>query len=207
MIVKICGITTVEAALTAQEHGADFIGFVFAKSKRRITLAGARTIAAVVPNMGKIGVFVDAPVEEVQYISRELNLAYVQLHGHESAEYCRKVGSPVIKSFHGDHKLESTYLNSFPAEWILLDSSSGGQFGGSGTTFDWLMIQEMRKELTKPLFIAGGLNSRNITTAIRLLCPDGVDVSSGVEAGGMKSEEKIREFIMAAREGERCLLG
>lgn len=202
MIIKICGVTTVEAALAAEMYGADCIGLVFAQSKRSVDLPAAQKIAAAV-SIAKIGVFVNAPLSEVKCIARELKLNYVQLHGNEPAQYCQAVGVPVIKAF-PHTSLDAALFNSFPAEWILLDTYCNGRFGGVGNTFDWESVRAERAKLTKPLFIAGGLDSANVKQAIQCLKPDGVDVSSGVETSGRKCQRRMAEFIAAAREGERC---
>ena len=201
MLVKICGIMSPEAALAAQIHGADCIGFVFAESKRKIDMAVAMEIAAMA-EIVKIGVFANAPLDQVQTIARKLKLSYVQLHGSESAQYCQEVGFPVIKAF-PHTEFRASVLNKFPAEWILLDTFSNGRFGGAGESFDWEMIRAERAQLTKPLMLAGGLDARNVEAAIRCLRPDGVDVSSGVETAGIKCVRKIKEFIAAARKGEQ----
>lgn len=193
-------------AKAARECGADLIGLVFADSRRRVDPATAQSIALEVPGIGKVGVFVNAPLSQVQAIAKQCRLDFVQLHGNEDADYCGAVGLPVIKAVRADllKQPEQLYrLNHHPAAWILADSVSHGQFGGAGVPFDWLEVQKVRAQLTKPLMIAGGLNSDNVRSAMTLLAPDGVDVSSGVEVEGRKNRAKMAQFIsrVAGKEG------
>lgn len=201
MMIKICGIVSRAMAEAAKEAGADWIGFVFAGSKRQIDSAAARDISRSVPGIGKVGVFVNAPLTEVQEIARQCKLDYVQLHGEESAAYCRSLSLPVIKAVRAQ-SLSIEEVNAYPADWILLDSVSGKQFGGTGVSFAWQELQKVRRHIAKPLLIAGGLHAGNVREASGLLVPDGVDVSGGVELNGVKSAEKIYEFIRTVRKGE-----
>lgn len=189
-------------AEAAQTSGADWIGFVFANSRRRIDSAAAREISRQVPGIGKVGVFVNAPLAEVQEIAGHCKLDYIQLHGEESADYCRALHLPVIKAIKpGAFSAEE--VNAFPAQWLLVDGFSEQQFGGAGVPFAWTEFQQIRQQITKPLLIAGGLHSDNVREAMRLLAPGGVDVSSGVEVNGTKHATKIHEFIRTVRREER----
>ncbi len=201
IIVKICGITNVGMAQAAKENGADFIGLVFAPSRRRVNVKTAQDIVRNVPGIGKVGVFVNAPLTEVREIAERCQLDYIQLHGGENKEYCRLVGYPVIKALKAETTIDTDYLAGFPAEWILLDTINQGHFGGTGECFDWYGLQKIRELITKPLLIAGGLNRENVITAIDILRPDGVDVSSGVETDGEKDAAKIYEFMQRVRQG------
>jgi phosphoribosylanthranilate isomerase len=183
----------------AKESGADLIGLVFANSKRQVDSTTAREISRQVPGIGKVGVFVNAPLAEVQDIARQCKLDYVQLHGDESAAYCRQLALPVIKAIRPEAATIQA-INDYPAEWILVDSYSQGRFGGSGVPFGWSDFQKVRQKITKSVIIAGGLHADNVKEAIQLLAPDGVDVSSGVECNGTKSAAKIKQFISAVRE-------
>lgn len=200
MIVKICGVTSPAVARAARESGADLLGLVFAPGRRQVSAEAARAISRV-PGIGKVGVFVNAPLAEVREIARECRLDLVQLHGDEPPEYCAGVGLPVIKAFRAGAPPAAPDLARHPAAWILLDSCYGGQFGGTGVPFDWQGMQAARAGLGKPLLLAGGLNAGNVREAIRLLRPEGVDVSGGVETGGVKDPAKIAAFIRAVREG------
>jgi len=195
----VCGITTIEAARAAQEFGADLIGFVFAESKRRITIAKAHEILCHTPGIGKVGVFVNAPLTEVQMIARECRLDFVQLHGDEPPEYCQAVGYPVIKAFRIKPDSSPKVFCGYHPDWILFDSFVAGQQGGTGIAFDWQKAQDLVWQTPRPFMAAGGLTPDNVAQAIRILRPDGVDVSGGVETNGVKDIDKIERFIAAAR--------
>jgi len=198
-LVKICGIQTLDAAMSAQNHGADLIGFVFAKSRRKITVTAAAEIAGSISRIGKVGVFLNQPLTEILEIAERCRLDLIQLHGDESPEYCRQLNRPVIKAFRLDKNFSPAAFHSYDVPWILLDSFVPGQAGGTGVTFDW---EAGRKKLGRPkqkVFVAGGLTAENVAEAIRLIQPDGVDVSGGVEIEGSKDLGEIGRFIAAAR--------
>lgn len=199
IIIKICGITLLETASQAKECGADLIGFVFAPSKRQITLKKAADICRNIKGIGKVGVFVNSSLSEVINIANTCRLDFVQLHGSESPEYCRQVGVPVIKAFRVDDNFAPDSADMFNAAYILCDSFVPGIQGGSGISFDWQKAKSSLARLKTPVLIAGGLNPGNVETALTLLNPAGVDVSGGVETDGVKDHEKIRKFIRTVR--------
>ena len=178
------------------------MGFVFASSKRRITLEQARKISRQVSGIKKVGVFVNAPLREVQSVARECQLDYVQLHGDESPTYCRQVGYPVIKAFRIRADCNVRTFDGYQAAWTLFDSFSAGQQGGTGIAFDWQQAQKLVQQAPRPLMAAGGLTPDNVVEAIQILKPDGVDVSGGVETNGVKDIEKIERFVAAVRGNE-----
>ncbi|GGB47594.1 phosphoribosylanthranilate isomerase [Virgibacillus dakarensis] len=194
MLVKICGITTQEAANTAVQAGADFIGFVFAPSKRRITPAKAATIAATLPStVKKVGVFVNESLEEVKKIVEQVGLDYIQLHGDETPEYAKILDIPIIKAFSVNPE-NLAAIKTYPCDYYLLDSPKGANRGGNGTTFDWDLLAKVNLEPEK-IILAGGLHPDNVQDAIAAARPAGVDVSSGVETDGQKDLAKIKQFI------------
>lgn len=181
------------------------LGFVFAESKRQISLEQAKQIACQLSGIGKVGIFVNAPLGEVQQVARECKLDYVQLHGNEPPEYCRLVGYPVIKAFTYNSGFSSAVFSGYQTAWTLLDSCSAGRQGGTGIIFDWRQASELLAGHPKrPIIVAGGLTPENVAEAIDILQPDGVDVSGGVETNGQKDIEKIQRFITAAKEGFRA---
>jgi phosphoribosylanthranilate isomerase len=188
--------------LAAREFGADLIGLVFAESRRRVTVEEARKISCQTPGIGKVGVFVNTPLAEVQSVAHSCQLDYVQLHGDESPEYCSLVGYPVIKAFGIRPGVSSTIFEGYQASWTLFDTFNAGQQGGTGIAFDWQEAQALVCQTPRPLMVAGGLTPDNVAAAIRLLKPDGVDVSGGVETNGAKDLAKIEQFISAVRGGE-----
>ena len=198
--VKICGITTMEAAITASKAGADFIGFVFANSRRRITPSAAKIIANYIPdNVKKVGVFVNESPQSINKIALKVGLDYVQLHGDESPTFCTKMQLPVIKAFRVIDKQSVYKLAAYHCDYYLLDSAAGPYRGGNGTTFNWYITnhEDIRKE---KLILAGGLTEQNVEDAIRIVQPAVIDVSSGVETDGKKDIGKIKRFVQKAKE-------
>ena len=202
MIIKVCGITSMDIAQAAKDYGADLIGFVFAESRRRIKVKKAVEIGQQVKGIGKVGVFVNKPLKEVQEIAYCCQLDFVQFHGEETPEYCQSVGRPFIKAFRVGPDIDIKVLETYHADWILLDSFSPGQYGGTGISFDWQAMQGFTRQIKSPLLVAGGLTAENVEEAIRTFSPGGVDVSGGVETDGKKDIVKIRDFIIAARRAE-----
>jgi phosphoribosylanthranilate isomerase len=208
--IKICGISDETHALAAAEAGADFIGLVFAPSKRQVIPARAREIADAVKKSSAatkvVGVFVDAPVFQINEIADFCALDVVQLSGNESWEDCRKIANPVIKAIRvGRQTLEDICAELSAASRLLarrrfitlLDSEVEGKYGGTGESFDWNLAREVAKKFQ--VIIAGGLDPQNIAMLIKRVSPWGVDVSSGVESNGLKDTSKIRAFIEAVR--------
>lgn len=204
-----------KAALAAVEAGADAVGFIFAPSRRQISLDRAQSlIMGLPPETVTVGVFVDASVEEMKQTAAYTGLKVIQMHGSEPPEYIDQVGLPVIKAFRikGPEDLAQLplYRN---AAGLLLDPYVPGQHGGTGQTLtDWTLVrwaaQTLRNagiELSGPdepltpgkpkLILAGGLTVQNIDEAIRQAEPGGVDVSSGVETNGEKDNDKIYDFL------------
>lgn len=200
MRVKMCGMKTVSAALAAEEAGADYIGFVFAeKSRRFIAPKAAQEIARELRHAQKVGVFVDAPMDEVNAIAALVGLDYVQLHGHETAETARGSERPVIKAYRYGDDFSVEEANTYPAEIILVDSYIRGAAGGTGTTFSWEEAAREIARVRKPVLIAGGITAENAGEAMAMFRPFGLDVSGGLEENGAKSEAKIRAFMEAVR--------
>ncbi|HHT7224918.1 TPA: phosphoribosylanthranilate isomerase [Bacillus cereus] len=201
MKVKICGITDVETAKSACEYGADALGFVFAESKRKITPERAKEIIQELPaNVLKIGVFVNESVEVIQKIADECGLTHVQLHGDEDNHRIRRLNIPSIKALGVTSESDMKNAQTYEADYILFDSPREKFHGGNGKTFSWELLGHMPKELRKKTILAGGLNALNIEEAIRTVRPYMVDVSSGVEIEGKKDVEKIKQFIIKAKE-------
>ena len=178
------------------------IGFVFAESRRRIEVQQAAKIEQEVKGIPKVGVFVNRPLQEVQEIAEICKLDFVQLHGEETPAYCQNLGRPVIKAFRVglDFTLEKS--KEYQVDWLLLDSFTPGQYGGTGMAFDWQSMQDLASQIHRPVMIAGGLTTENVGAAIATLSPRGIDVSGGVETNGKKDIEKIQKFMIAARRAE-----
>lgn len=199
MKVKICGITDVETGVAAAQYGADAIGFVFAESKRRVSIENAQEIIAYLPKeVYKVGVFVNETRDVIEKIASTVGLTHIQLHGDETALFSESLSLKVIKSisFQGNESLEA--LADFPSDFILLDSPKGKYRGGNGTVFNW---SEVNPHLIKrqKVILAGGLHADNLEEAIKIIRPFMVDVSSGVETDGKKDLRKIKTFIEKAK--------
>ena len=211
--VKICGIREEAHALVAAEAGADFIGLVFAPSKRQVTLVQAEKIATAVKQSGDttevVGLFVNTPATEVNKIADTCHLDWVQLSGDESWEYCRGINRPIIKVVRVSRRQSPQEISDLLAHGArilddqkhvyLLDAKVKGRYGGTGTTFNWRLARQVAEQF--PVVIAGGLTPENVAWAIKIAAPWGVDISSGVEVGGVKHVARIRAFIKAVR---RC---
>ena len=209
-LIKICGIREEVHALAAVEAGADFVGFVFAPTRRQVSPAKAREIVDTVKKSSSaikpVGVFVDTPASEVNRIADFCCLDWVQLSGNESWEYCRQIARPIIKAIRIGQQLREEINAELtvglktlsPQRFItLLDSQVEGKYGGTGITFNWRLAQQVAKEFS--VITAGGLNPENVAQAIEIATPWGVDVSSGVETDGTKDIAKIKAFIEAVR--------
>ncbi len=191
--VKICGLSTPEAVQTAVEAGADYIGFVFAPSKRQVTLEQARQLAAGIPKeVQKVGVFVSPQKEEVEEACRVVGLDLIQVHGPLDETILLEFSLQTIRAVQVE---KDRPLPETGADYLLFDAP----VAGSGQTFDWQELETQK--VTKPFFIAGGLTANNVADAIRFFHPYAVDVSSGVETNGKKDQEKIKRFIERVKHG------
>ena len=212
--VKICGVQRVEDALTAVEAGADFIGLNFVPNRRRrVSVGQARRMVDAVKvtsdNPPKlVGLFADQPQDEVRSTVRGSGVDMVQLCGAESMEFCEEVSVPVFKVIHvpgGFQNVEELKelerrMTALREQGYLatLDRKVAGLQGGTGQTFDWT-VAALLSEAGFEFLLAGGLTPENVSRAVREANPWGVDVSSGVESGGIKDAEKIRRFVAEAK--------
>jgi phosphoribosylanthranilate isomerase len=204
--VKICGNTCVEDARLAAELGADYLGFIFAESKRKVDMAAASKVMEALPHFKKfVGVFLNQPKTVVESIAGELGIRILQFHGDETALYCRSFmekGYEVIKTFHIRDAMSLKRLDEYNVSSFLFDTYSKDEMGGTGLPFNWNLIED-RPYVHDRLFLAGGLKAGNVREAIRRLRPFAVDVASGVEKSpGKKDPQLLEEFILMAK-GER----
>ena len=191
--VKICGLSTKEAVKTAVSAGADYIGFVFAPSKRQVTVEQATELAKFIPShIQKVGVFVSPSRTELLEAVDKVGLDLVQVHGRVVDKLFENLPCGSIQAVQVD---EGGHVPNSQADYLLFDAP----VAGSGQTFDWGQLDTT--ELAQPFFIAGGLNEDNVEEAIQHFSPFAVDVSSGVETNGQKDYEKIRRFIEKVKNG------
>ena len=189
--VKICGLSTVEAVETAVLAGADYIGFVFAASKRQVSLEQAQELAKRVTGKTKIvGVFVSPSLEDLELAIGRVPLDMVQIHGTFDEALMPMISVPVIRAIQlSDQEAQVTSQ----ADYLLFDAP----VAGSGQTFDWGLLKDQK--IQQDFFIAGGLTVDNVHQARETFQPYALDVSSGVETDGRKDIEKIKAFIEGAK--------
>lgn len=197
--VKICGLKEVEHVQAAVSAGADAIGFVFAPSKRLVSIAQAHELAKHVPNgVLKIGVFVNPTAEELLAAVEGVPLDYVQYHGEETSDFIRAQGYPAIKALSVRSAEDVQAAAQYEVDYYLFDAPGTDFKGGSGHTFDWTLLATAGIPKEK-LILAGGLKRENIGEAVSLVAPFMVDVSSGVETDDVKDIEKIEAFLQVAK--------
>ena len=198
-LVKICGITNVADAQAAVDAGADALGFNFYRpSPRYIAPPDARAIIDQLPeSILKVGVFVNEDLKSLMRVTEEARLSAVQLHGHESPEYCRELAPTyVIKAFGATNNLN---LEGYEVDAIMLDTKDDLLHGGTGRVFDWSIAQRATSSVPK-LFLAGGLSPENVAEAITRVRPYAVDACSSLEVRlGKKNHERVRAFVKAVR--------
>jgi phosphoribosylanthranilate isomerase len=201
--IKVCGITSTEDAKGAIQIGVDAIGFIFAEnSPRYISPEKAKEIVTQLPPfIHFVGVFVDKDPIEIQEIIEYCGLSYVQLHGGEDAEYCRKLAQAatpcmLIKAFRVGSRTMAADFTSYEdsVKGFLLDTYIEGQKGGTGKSFDWSIIESLKLQL--PVILAGGLTPENVAEAIRTVRPFAIDLNSGVEEEpGKKDLARLRSLV------------
>ena len=188
---KICGITNLSDAQAAAVHGASAIGFIFyEKSSRAISIEDAKFISRHLSNdISKVGVFVNHDKAFIEEAIRSASLNIIQLHGDETPGFCNQFGVPVLKALRIKDKASFSAMSDYNVDGFLLDTFSNKQYGGTGETFDWSLLNE---QIETPIILSGGLNPNNILDAIDSVHPAAIDVNSGVELSpGKKDHQKI----------------
>ena len=201
--VKICGITNLEDAISAQAQGADFLGFVFAESPRRIKADKAkRIIERLNTGIKVVALFVNEEKKAVDNILKELErVDILQFHGDDTPDYCRQFREKeVIKAIRIKDASSLKKIDEFKGvDYLLLDTFHSAQYGGTGMAFDWDIAVEA-KDYGIPIFLSGGLNAGNVRDAVVKLRPFAVDVSSGVEKSPCRKDpEMVGRFIDIAK--------
>ncbi len=188
MKIKICGLFRECDIDYANEACPDYIGFVFAKSRRMVTMEKATFLKKQLSSsIQSVGVFVNENDNTINQAIKNKVIDIVQLHGDEDENFIKKIDAPVIKAVKvGD-------VISQNATYILFDNS----VAGSGEAFDWSLLPQT----TMPFFLAGGINMSNIKKAMEIINPYAIDVSSGVETNGFKDRNKILEIVRTVKNG------
>ncbi|MFW5445530.1 phosphoribosylanthranilate isomerase [Aerococcus urinaeequi] len=197
--VKICGLRRPEDIEAANAAKPDYVGFIFVPETKRyvkpdLAASFRRDLAA---DIQTVGVFVNAPIEEIVAICQAGTIDLVQLHGEEDQAYIEhlkgQVNQDIIKSVAVGDEL---VVVPNQADYLLFDSLSPSR-GGSGKIFDWKMVSAYQE---KPFFLAGGLGVENIEEALKVVRPYAVDASSSLETDGVKDPVKMQEFVAKIRE-------
>jgi len=199
VMVKICGIRSVESAIAVIEKGADFVGFNFVEnSKRRIDAKTAKEIISKIKGqINIVGVFQNADLDYINGLIQDLGLDYVQLHGNEDPEFSQKINSKVIKAIsmqvNNDVEQQINLMKKYTVEYFLLDR----EIQGVG---DMINSEKAKIIADKvPVFLAGGLNPDNVAGIVQTVGPFAVDVAGGIETDRVEDLDKIKQFIISAK--------
>jgi len=203
--VKICGLTRLQDIDAVNEILPDYIGFVFAESKRQIDEDRAMELKKRLdPRIKAVGVFVNEDLDRIIGLCRTGIIDLVQLHGDESEEYAARlkkhIPNKIIRAVRVRNKAEVENAAKYSCDFLLFDAYHDGSYGGTGKSFDWSLIAAVNR----PFFLAGGINPDNAANAIRSVKPYCIDVSSGVETNGFKDPGKIAAVVATARQ---CIMG
>ncbi len=199
--IKICGLMTSKDIEAVNKSMPDYIGFVFAKSKRHISDEHARQLKKMLsPEILAVGVFVNDTISHIAKLCREKTIDIIQLHGDESNEYIaalkQQTSVPIIRALRLKNKEESSQIYKSEADYFLFDSfDKNGAYGGTGKALDVTLLPE----LIKPTFLAGGMEEANVQEIIKKYHPYAIDVSSSVETEGKKDPVKIERMIQTVR--------
>lgn len=199
--IKLCGLKSLNDIEIINKYNPEYTGFIFyKKSKRYIDYKTAKMLKnALNKNILAVGVFVNEDINTVVKLLNENIIDIAQLHGNESENYIKTLkkltNKTIIKAFKVENTLDIKKAKQSQADFVLLDSGTGG----TGQTFNWSLIDDFNK----PYFLAGGLSIENIKTALDMLSPYALDVSSGIETDNKKDPEKIKAFIQTVRQHER----
>lgn len=189
---KICGITNLDDANVAVENGASAIGFIFyEKSPRTISINNAKSISKHLPKtIARVGVFVNHEKDFINEAISEVPLDMIQLHSDETPDFCNQFDVPILKALRIKNEASLSVMDQYDVAVFLLDTFSNDQYGGTGETFDWSVLN---RKFKTPIILSGGLNPENILDAIDAVNPSAVDVNSGVESSpGKKDFNKLK---------------
>lgn len=211
MKIKVCGIRRPEDVDIVNTYLPDYIGFVFAPTWRQIDTDTACSLKSLLhPEIKSVGVFVNQPIELLTEACARGAADYLQLHGQEDASYekalvkaltqkgIKNAEERLIQAYRIRSAADFDCIGNTLAPLLLLDAYSPTDIGGTGEAFDWTMI----RNVNQPFFLAGGITAENVTEAIRLAQPFGIDASSSLETDKAKDREKIKLFIERIRNYE-----
>lgn len=198
--IKICGLTRLNDVSIVNDSNPDYIGFVFAKSKRYVSLDTARALRSrIKKNIKSVGVYVNESIGNIIKACDQNVIDIIQLHGDEDNDYISSLRNntdkEIIKCIRVKDENDIISAKDDTSDFILFDTYSKDEYGGTGNTFDWSLI----KNFEKPFFLGGGLNSDNIASLITTYKPYCVDISSGVESYGVKDISKVNDVIRLVR--------
>ncbi len=198
--IKICGLMRDEDIHAVNGALPDYIGFVFAKSRRQVDGERAKAMKALLnPSIKAVGVFVNEEMDRIIQLCESGAIDLIQLNGDENGDYIKalkyRVPNRIIKAVRVRSPEDIKRAMEFSCDYLLLDTWHEQHYGGTGNVFDWSLVPKT----IKPFFLAGGINSANIAQAIEKLSPYAVDVSSGVETDGYKDPAKIMEIVSKTR--------
>jgi len=204
MLIKICGLTRAEDIMAANLLLPDYIGLVFAKSRRRVTIDQAMELkSSLDASVGAVGVFVNDDLQSVAAAAQLCALAAVQLHGDEGGGYIARLramlpaGCVIWKTVRVRSATDVVKAQLIDADCLLFDAFSADAYGGTGESFDWSVLRGVK--MRRPFFIAGGITAENAASAIDFARPDGIDASSSVETDVFKDFDKMKRLIDAVR--------
>lgn len=200
--VKICGLKRAQDIECVNKLLPDYIGFVFAKTKREVTEQQAAQLKAMLnPQIKAVGVFVNAEIDLIVRLAASRTIDIIQLHGDEDAAYCERLRLqtelPIIKAVRVKDAGSFENLQAYPCDYLLFDTYTKGHYGGTGKRFDLSLVAD--EKINKPYLIAGGLEAANVADVLKNSNAFAVDVSGGVETEGLKDPEKIAAFIAEVR--------
>lgn len=201
MIIKLCGIRRIEDIEYVNEFLPNYVGFVMADSKRKVTLDQLIFLKEnLYPKIKAVGVFVNEKIENIKKVAPYLDV--IQLHGDEDSDYINILNNEIKdkeiwKAVRVTNASSIKNAEMLPCDKLLFDSFSKNAYGGTGDIANWGIIKE--STITKPFFLAGGLNLSNIENAINEVSPFGIDISSGIETDGVKDRKKIENIINLLR--------
>ena len=200
--IKICGITNPRDAQLASDLGAHALGFIFYPGSKRFIepQRAAEIISSLPPYITTVGVFVNQSRDEIDSVRDKTGIGLVQLHGDETPEFTAALPYNTVKAIRVRERSDIDRVELYPVQAILFDKYSDDAYGGTGESFTWDWMKDLKTE--KNVILSGGLTAENVGDAITIVSPYAVDVSSGVEdSPGKKSAQKLREFIEAVRFG------